>query len=62
MTETPYSGRFPTTCWSRIVHAGDPSDPEAREALEALCRDYWYRLYYYSVNFLRTSRGRCSYG
>ena len=37
--------RFPTTCWSRVAHAGDPSDPEARAALEGLCRDYWYPLY-----------------
>lgn len=39
------SDRFPTTCWSRIAHASDPSDPEARAALEHLCRDYWYPLY-----------------
>ena len=45
MFESPASDRFPTTCWSRIAHAGDPSDPEARAALERLCRDYWYPLY-----------------
>jgi RNA polymerase sigma-70 factor (ECF subfamily) len=37
--------RFPTTCWSRVARAGDPADPEARAALEGLCRDYWYPLY-----------------
>ena len=45
MFETTSSPRFPTTCWSRVAHAGDPSDPEARNALEGLCRDYWYPLY-----------------
>jgi DNA-directed RNA polymerase specialized sigma24 family protein len=45
MFDTPYSDRFPTTCWSRVAHAGDPSDPGARAALEGLCRDYWYPLY-----------------
>ena len=45
MFDSPASDRFPTTCWSRIAHAGDPSDPEAGAALEQLCRDYWYPLY-----------------
>ncbi len=45
MFESAASDRFPTTCWSRIAHAGDPSDPEAAAALERLCRDYWYPLY-----------------
>ena len=36
---------FPTTRWSRVAAAGDPADPEARAALEALCRAYWYPLY-----------------
>ena len=45
VAETPYQGRFPTTCWSRVAHAGDRADPEARSALESLCRDYWYPLY-----------------
>jgi DNA-directed RNA polymerase specialized sigma24 family protein len=45
MLESLPSDRFPTTCWSRIAHAGDPSDPQAGAALERLCRDYWYPLY-----------------
>lgn len=36
---------FPTTRWSRIAAAGDPAEPEARAALEDLCRAYWYPLY-----------------
>ncbi len=45
MIENPPSVDFPTTCWSRVVQAGNPADPAAREALEGLCRDYWYPLY-----------------
>ena len=40
-------GRFPTTHWSRVVAAGDPRAPQAREALTALCNAYWYPLYAY---------------
>jgi RNA polymerase sigma factor (sigma-70 family) len=36
---------FPTTHWSRVLRAGDPADRGSREALEHLCRDYWYPLY-----------------
>jgi RNA polymerase sigma-70 factor (ECF subfamily) len=42
--ETP-SPRFPTTHWSRIVAAQGPAAPEARDALVALCTDYWYPIY-----------------
>jgi RNA polymerase sigma-70 factor (ECF subfamily) len=45
MSEKPSAARFPTTCWGRILQAGDPAAPEARAALEGLCRDYWYPLY-----------------
>src|SRR5579863_7620397 len=41
----PVMAVFPTTQWSRIARAVDPDDPEARAALEGLCRDYWYPLY-----------------
>ena len=45
MSEKPSTARFPATCWSRILQAGDPAAPEARAALEGLCCDYWYPLY-----------------
>jgi DNA-directed RNA polymerase specialized sigma24 family protein len=48
MTDTPESevGSFATTRWSVVLAAGGESDGErAREALEALCRTYWYPLY-----------------
>jgi RNA polymerase sigma factor (sigma-70 family) len=37
--------QFPTTHWSRVVAAGDPSAPGARDALAELCGEYWYPLY-----------------
>lgn len=42
--DLPLAG-FPTTHWSRVLRAGDPTDREGRDALERLCRDYWYPLY-----------------
>jgi RNA polymerase sigma-70 factor (ECF subfamily) len=47
MEEKSSSASFPTTAWSRVALAGDPAAPGAREALEGLCRDYWYPLYAY---------------
>jgi RNA polymerase sigma factor (sigma-70 family) len=43
------SGRsqFPTTRWTLVVAAGDPSRKEARSALVSLCENYWYPLYAY---------------
>lgn len=38
---------FTTTHWSVVVNAGRPDLPEATEALEKLCRTYWYPLYVY---------------
>lgn len=38
---------FATTHWSLVVAAGDSASPAAREALERLCRSYWYPLYAY---------------
>ncbi len=43
--QDPSSARFPTTCWGQILSAGNGASPEARAALEELCRDYWYPLY-----------------
>jgi RNA polymerase sigma-70 factor (ECF subfamily) len=45
MSETHSGHRFPTTRWSRVARAGGPADATAREALEGLCRDYWFPLY-----------------
>lgn len=38
-------GAFPTTQWSMVLHAGAGADTGARDALEKLCRQYWYPLY-----------------
>ena len=42
------SGTFATTHWSRVVQAGSPDVPAATEALNELCRVYWYPLYAYA--------------
>ena len=41
------TGQFYTTHWSVVLTAGDKAVPEARDALEKLCRTYWYPLYAY---------------
>jgi RNA polymerase sigma-70 factor (ECF subfamily) len=38
---------FATTHWSILAAAGNSAAPGAREALEKLCRSYWYPLYAY---------------
>src|ERR1035437_5991800 len=38
---------FVTTHWSVVLAAGHSSVPGAQEALETLCRAYWYPLYVY---------------
>jgi len=38
-------GQFATTHWSLVIAARDQAAPQAREALAALCRAYWYPLY-----------------
>ncbi len=38
---------FDTTRWSIVLKAGQQDLPEAAEALEKLCRSYWYPLYVY---------------
>jgi RNA polymerase sigma factor (sigma-70 family) len=38
---------FTTTHWSVVLAAGHSSAPGAQEALEQLCRAYWYPLYAY---------------
>jgi RNA polymerase sigma-70 factor (ECF subfamily) len=39
------SPEFTTTHWSVVLAAGADSSPGARQALEVLCRAYWYPLY-----------------
>ena len=39
------AARFATTHWSVVLAAGHASSAGAREALEQLCRTYWYPLY-----------------
>lgn len=41
------SGTFPTTHWSVVLSAGREASAEAAQALETLCRTYWYPLYVY---------------
>jgi len=36
---------FATTHWSVVLAAGDSSAPDAKEAIEKLCRSYWFPLY-----------------
>ena len=45
----PGAGRgvFATTNWSLVLAAADERSPEAVDALESLCRAYWYPLYVY---------------
>ena len=43
----PDAGQFATTHWSVVLAAGHSSVPGAQEALETLCRAYWYPLYVY---------------
>ncbi len=41
------SSWFTTTHWSVVLAAGQISSPNAEEALEELCRTYWFPLYAY---------------
>jgi RNA polymerase sigma-70 factor (ECF subfamily) len=36
---------FATTHWSVVLAAGQSASPNAQQALEKLCRNYWYPLY-----------------
>jgi len=40
-------GRFATTHWSVVLQAGQPGAPGYQQALETLCRGYWFPLYVY---------------
>jgi RNA polymerase sigma-70 factor (ECF subfamily) len=39
--------QFTTTHWSVVTAAGMSDSPEVADALEKLCRAYWYPLYAY---------------
>jgi RNA polymerase sigma factor (sigma-70 family) len=39
------AGDFRATHWSVVLAAGDTQSPQSAQALEALCRAYWYPLY-----------------
>jgi RNA polymerase sigma factor (sigma-70 family) len=41
------AGRFATTHWSVVLQAGQPGAPGYQQALETLCRGYWFPLYVY---------------
>ena len=43
----PGAGRFATTHWSVVRAAGRPGSVHYRQALETLCRTYWFPLYVY---------------
>jgi RNA polymerase sigma-70 factor (ECF subfamily) len=43
----PSAQVFATTHWSVVLRARDTDDPGATDALENLCRIYWYPLYAY---------------
>lgn len=47
MHTLPGPSQFPTTRWTLVIAAGDPSKKEARSALISLCENYWYPLYAY---------------
>ncbi len=42
-----HGAAFATTHWSVVLAAGQSSDGQASQALEQLCRTYWYPLYAY---------------
>jgi DNA-directed RNA polymerase specialized sigma24 family protein len=46
-TSSALPGAFPPTRWS-VVLASRQGTPESAEALEAVCRAYWYPLYAYA--------------
>ena len=47
VTTSAHGNWFTTTHWSLVLNARDPASPLATEALEKLCRTYWYPLYAY---------------
>ena len=43
----PGAGRFATTHWSVVMAAGRPKSASYQQALETLCKTYWFPLYVY---------------
>jgi RNA polymerase sigma-70 factor (ECF subfamily) len=43
--EPPSHPAFVTTHWSLVISAGRNDTPRARNALEKLCRNYWFPIY-----------------
>ncbi len=43
-----HGGVFGTPHWSVVLAAGQQQSPQAAEALDQLCRTYWYPLYVYT--------------
>lgn len=41
------NSQFASTHWSAVLAAGESGNPECTQALEELCRTYWYPLYAY---------------
>jgi RNA polymerase sigma-70 factor (ECF subfamily) len=44
-TPDPPPASFGSTHWSLVLQARDHNAPQAQQALETLCRTYWYPLY-----------------
>ena len=47
-SDAPRQPVFVTTHWSLVLSARDRQSPQSAEALEKLCRAYWYPLYAYA--------------
>jgi RNA polymerase sigma-70 factor (ECF subfamily) len=47
LTQSRPQALFVTTRWSVVLTARDRSCPEAAQAIEAICRSYWFPLYAY---------------
>ena len=46
-SDAPRQPVFVTTHWSLVLSARDKNSPQSADALEKLCRAYWYPLYAY---------------
>lgn len=47
LPNSPAADCFVTTRWTVVIAAGQRDQPQADQALEELCRTYWYPLYVY---------------